>query len=56
MMRWIIAWLAVIMIMGALGNGCAGFQVGTPAKWSTWDHSHGKQDDMSIMLKKVANF
>jgi|WetSurMetagenome_2_1015567.scaffolds.fasta_scaffold596772_2 hypothetical protein len=49
-------WLAVIMLMAALGSGCAGFQVGTPSKWSTWDHSNAKQDDKSIMLKKVLNF
>ncbi len=55
-MRWIIGCLAVIMLMATLGSGCAGFQVGTPSKWSNWDHSNAKQDDMAIMLKKVSTF
>jgi hypothetical protein len=56
MMRRIIAWLAVVMLMAALGSGCAAIQVGTPSKWSSWDHSNAKQDDMCIMLKKVSIF
>jgi hypothetical protein len=56
MMRRIIGWLAVILLMATLGISCAGIQIGTPSKWSTWDHSNAKPDDMTIMLKKVAAF
>ncbi len=56
MMRRIIGWLAVILLMATLGIGCAGIQIGTPSKWSSWDHSNAKPDDMTIMLKKVAAF
>ena len=55
-MRRIIGWLAVTLLMATLGSGCAGFQIGVPSKWSSWDHSNAKQDDMSIMLKKVSTF
>ena len=55
-MRRIIGWVAVVLLMVALGSGCAWIQVGTTSKWSSWDHSNAKQDDKCIMLQKVSTF
>ncbi len=70
MMRRIIVWLAIVLLTVALGGGCAGIlsesvgengkvdriQLGTGSKWSSWDHTNTKQDDMCIMLKNVSTF
>lgn len=69
-MRRIIGWLGLAMVMVALGVGCAGifsenvredgsaerFRLGTGSKWSSWDHSNAKQDDMCIMFRKESTF
>ncbi len=69
-MRRVSAALAVVVLLAALAGGCGGillenageggtvqrFQVAPGSKWSSWDHSNTKQDDMCIMLKNVSTF